>query len=167
MTLAEGFLSGTWLGGSLAVAGATLGAVGIFLIARTALGMALRDRGAGPWLRRMEAGLRGDAFSYLLVLRLLPLFPFWLANPAPAMLGVPLSTLAAATAIGIMSATFVCAGVGSGLGAVPDHGEAPNFGLVLGPRVPLPLLGLALLALLPVVRHRPPSVARARRAAGF
>lgn len=160
LTLVGGFLFGTWLGGILAVVGATLGATGIFLIARTALGSSLRDR-AGPWLRRMEAGFRDDAFSYLLVLRLVPLFPFWLVNLVPAMLGVPLPTFAAATLIGIVPATFVYAGVGNGLGAVLDRGEAPNFGLVLEPRVLLPLLGLALLALLPVVHRR----WRGRRAA--
>jgi uncharacterized membrane protein YdjX (TVP38/TMEM64 family) len=153
LTLGGGFLFGTWLGGGLAVAGATLGAVGIFLIARTALGSALRNR-AGPWLRRMEAGFREDAFSYLLVLRLVPLFPFWLVNLVPAMLGVPLSTFAAGTLIGIIPATFVYAGVGNGLGAVLDRGGAPDLGLILEPRVLLPLLGLALLALLPVAFRR-------------
>jgi uncharacterized membrane protein YdjX (TVP38/TMEM64 family) len=153
LTLAGGFLFGTWLGGLLAVVGATLGAVGIFLIARTALGSALRDR-AGPWLRRMEAGFREDAFSYLLVLRLVPLFPFWLVNLVPAVLGVPLPTFAAATLMGIVPATFVYAGAGNGLGAVLDRGGAPDLGLVLEPRILLPLLGLALLALVPVVYRR-------------
>ena len=88
------------------------------------------------------------------VLRLVPLFPFWLVNLVPAMLAVPLSTFAAATLIGIVPATFVYAGVGNGLGAVLDRGEAPDFGLVLEPRVLLPLLGLAFLALLPVVYRR-------------
>lgn len=161
LTLAGGFLFGTWLGGLLAVVAATLGAVGIFLIARTALGSALRDR-AGPWLKRMEAGFKEDAFSYLLVLRLVPLFPFWLVNLVPAMLGVRLRTFAAATLIGIVPATFVYAGVGNGLGAVLDRGEAPDLGLILEPRVLLPLLGLACLALLPVAYRR----WRGRAAAG-
>ena len=86
LTLAGGFLFGTWLGGLLSVVGATSGAVALFLIARSALGAALRDR-AAPWLQRLEAGFRRDAFSYLLVLRLVPLFPFWLVNLVPAFLG--------------------------------------------------------------------------------
>lgn len=153
LTLAGGFLFGTWLGGLLAVLGATAGAVAVFLIARTALGAGWRER-AGPWLRRMEAGFRADAFHYLLVLRLIPLFPFWLVNLVPAFLGVPLATFAAATFLGIIPATLIYAGVGSGLGVVLERGQDPDLGLILEPRVLLPLLGLALLALLPVLHRR-------------
>lgn len=152
LTLAGGFLFGTWLGGLWAVLGATTGAVAVFLIARTAFGSALRQR-AGPWLRRMEDGFRADAFNYLLVLRLVPLFPFWLVNLVPALLGVPLRTFALATLLGILPATFIYAGVGNGLGAVLDSGQEPDLGLVLKPEILLPLLGLAALALLPVI-HR-------------
>jgi uncharacterized membrane protein YdjX (TVP38/TMEM64 family) len=153
LTLAGGFLFGTWLGGLLTVVGATAGAVTVFLVARTALGPALRDR-AGPWLQRMEAGFRADAFSYLLVLRLIPLFPFWLVNLVPAFLGVPLATYALATFLGIIPGSLVYASVGSGLGMVLEHGEEPDLGLILELHVLLPLLGLAALALLPALHRR-------------
>jgi len=153
LTLSAGFLFGTWLGGFLSVLGATAGAVMVFLIARTAFGSALRDR-AGPWLQRMEAGFREDAFSYLLVLRLVPLFPFWLVNLVPAFLGVPLATFAFATVVGIIPGALVFAGAGSGLGTVLDRGGQPDLGLILEPRVLWPLLGLAVLALLPVLYRR-------------
>jgi uncharacterized membrane protein YdjX (TVP38/TMEM64 family) len=153
LTLAGGFLFGSWLGGLLAVMGATAGAVLIFLIARTALGSSLRRR-AGPWLQRMEAGFQADAFHYLLVLRLIPLFPFWLVNLVPALLGVPVRTFALATFLGIIPATLIYASVGNGLGAILDRGQEPDLGLVLEPQVLLPLLGLAGLALLPVVYRR-------------
>ena len=153
LTLAGGFLFGTWLGGLLSVVGATSGAVALFLIARSALGAALRDR-AAPWLQRLEAGFRRDAFSYLLVLRLVPLFPFWLVNLVPAFLGVPLPTFALATFLGIIPGGVIYACVGSGLGAVLDRGEQPDLGLMLEPQVILPLLGLATLALVPVIYRR-------------
>lgn len=153
MTLAGGFLFGTFLGGLVTVAAATLGAVIVFLIARTALGGVLRDR-AGPRLARMEAGFRENALSYLLVLRLVPLFPFWLVNVAPALLGVPLGTYALATFIGIIPATFVYAGIGNGLGTVFDEGGTPDLALLLKPQFILPLLALALLALVPVAYKR-------------
>lgn len=153
LTLAGGFLFGPWLGGLLAVLGATAGAVLVFLIARTAVGSSLRRR-AGPWLQRMEAGFQADAFHYLLVLRLIPLFPFWLVNLVPALLGVPVRTFALATFLGIIPATFVYASVGNGLGAILDRGQEPDLKLVLEPQVLLPLLGLAALALLPVLYRR-------------
>ena len=153
LTLTAGFLFGTWLGGLWSVLGAMAGAVAVFLVARAAIGSALRDR-AGPWLHRMEAGFRADAFSYLLVLRLIPLFPFWLVNLVPAVLGVPLATYAIATFLGIIPGTFLFAGAGSGLGAVLDHGGQPNLRLILEPQMLAPLLGLAALAILPVAYRR-------------
>ncbi|WP_366554988.1 TVP38/TMEM64 family protein [Aquibaculum sediminis] len=149
LTLLGGFLFGPLVATAYAVTGATLGATVIFLAARTALAPALRAR-VGVTLERMRAGFRRDAFSYLLVLRLIPLFPFWLVNLVPAFLGVPLRVYVAATAIGIIPGTFVYASVGNGLGAVVEAGEAADLGLLLRPAVLLPLLGLALLALLPV-----------------
>jgi uncharacterized membrane protein YdjX (TVP38/TMEM64 family) len=153
LTVTAGFLFGTVGGGLTAVLGATLGAVAVFLVARTALGDSLRAK-AGPWLGRMEEGFRENALSYLLVLRLVPLFPFWLVNLVPAFLAVPLRTYVLGTFLGILPATFVYAGVGSGLGAVFDRGEEPDLGLVLEPRVLLPLLGLAALALVPALYKR-------------
>jgi uncharacterized membrane protein YdjX (TVP38/TMEM64 family) len=153
LTLAGGFLFGTALATVLVVIGATLGACVIFLIARGALGEPLRAR-AGPWLGRMEAGFRRDALSYLLVLRLIPLFPFWLVNLVPAFLGVPLPTFALATLVGIIPGSLVYASVGAGLGAVFEHGGTPDLGIILEPQILLPLLGLALLALLPVAYRR-------------
>jgi uncharacterized membrane protein YdjX (TVP38/TMEM64 family) len=153
LTLAGGFLLGTVMATGLVVVGATLGAVLLFLVARSALGEPLRAR-AGPWLARMADGFNRDAFSYLLVLRLVPIFPFWLVNLVPALLGVPLSTFALATAIGIVPGSLVYASVGAGLGAVFDAGGEPDLGLILEPRVLLPLLGLAALALLPIAWRR-------------
>lgn len=153
LTLVGGFLFGTLLATLYVVVGATLGATALFLAARSALGNVLRAR-TGSSLGRMRAGIRKDAFSYLLVLRLIPLFPFWLVNLVPAFLGVSLRTYVIATAIGIIPASFVYASAGNGLGAVLAAGRSPDLGLILKPEILTPLLGLALLALLPVVYRR-------------
>jgi len=153
LTLAGGFLFGTLAGGLAAIVGATVGATAVFLAARTAFGDGLRRR-AGPGLRRLEAGLRRNALSYLLVLRLVPLFPFWLVNLAPAVFGVPLRTYVLATVIGIVPGTFVFAWVGSGLGAVFAAGGEPDLAILFAPEVLGPLLALAALALVPVLWRR-------------
>lgn len=150
MTLAGGFLFGTLLGTLWTVFAATLGATLLFLAARTALGDPLRAK-AGTWLRKMEAGFNDNALSYLLVLRLVPLFPFWAVNLAPALLGVPLGTYVLGTFFGIIPGTFVYASVGNGLGAVFDRGETPDLGLIFNPQILIPLIGLAVLALIPVL----------------
>ena len=153
LTLAGGFLFGTAIGAALVLGAATAGACIVFLAARTALGDLLRRR-AGPFLQRMERGFRENAFHYLLVLRLIPLFPFWLVNLVPAFFGMRLSRYALATLIGIAPATIVFASLGSGLGTVFDAGQTPDAGLLLKPRILLPLIGLALLALAPVLYRR-------------
>jgi len=148
-TLTGGFLFGTLSGGLYTIVGATIGATIVFLAARTALGDLLRAK-AGPGIRKMEEGFAKNAFSYLLVLRLVPLFPFFLVNLAPAFLGVRLRTYVVATFFGVIPGTFVFASVGNGLGAVFDSGEDPNLGIIFQPEVLLPILGLAALSLVPV-----------------
>ncbi|HEX7776485.1 MAG TPA: TVP38/TMEM64 family protein [Parvibaculum sp.] len=152
-TLTGGFLFGTLIGGLATVIAATMGATILFIAAKSALGDVLRAR-AGSSIARMEEGFRENAFSYLLVLRLVPVFPFFLVNLAPAFLGVPLSTFVAATFLGIIPGTFVFASLGNGLGAVFDAGGTPDLGLVKQPEVIGPLLALAALALVPVIYRR-------------
>ncbi|PKP77320.1 MAG: hypothetical protein CVT81_10125 [Alphaproteobacteria bacterium HGW-Alphaproteobacteria-3] len=156
-TLTGGFLFGTVFGGLFAVVGATIGATAIFLAARTALGEMLREK-AGPKLRKLEDGFGKNAFSYMLVLRLVPIFPFFLVNLAPAFLGVPLRTYVVTTFLGIVPGTFVFASLGNGLGAVFDAGRDPDLGLIFEPEILVPILALALLALLPIVYRRFASV---------
>jgi uncharacterized membrane protein YdjX (TVP38/TMEM64 family) len=153
LTIAGGFLFGPLFATIYVVGGATLGATGLFLAARTALGEPLRAR-AGPSLQRMEQGFRENAMSYLLFLRLIPAFPFWLVNLVPAFLGVPLRTYVVGTAIGIIPGSFVYASVGNGLGAVFDAGEVPDLGIIFKPEILIPIVGLAVLALLPIAYKR-------------
>lgn len=117
LTLAGGLLFG-WLAGGLAtVAAATVGATIIFLIAKTALGEPLAAK-AGPMVNNLRAGFQEDALSYMFFLRLVPVFPFWLVNLAPGVLGVPLSTYLIGTFFGIMPGTFAYSYAGVGLDSV-------------------------------------------------
>lgn len=152
-TLVVGFLFGIVLGSIVVVVGATLGAVLLFLAARYALGDYLRSK-AGPAIKRMEAGFQEDAFNYLLVLRLVPLFPFFLVNLVPAFLGVRTRVFALATFIGIIPGSVVYVSVGNGLGAVFDQGKEPDLGIIFEPEILLPIIGLAILAMVPVVYRR-------------
>jgi uncharacterized membrane protein YdjX (TVP38/TMEM64 family) len=159
LTIAGGFLFGVVAGSCYVVVAATLGATIVFLIAKTALGDLLRAK-AGPRIRRMEEGFREDAFSYLLVLRLIPIFPFWLVNIVPAFLGVAVGTYVLGTFLGIIPGSVVYASVGNGLGAVFDAGETPDLGIIFTPAIIGPIIGLALLTLLPIAYRK----LKARRA---
>lgn len=149
LSLAAGFLMGTVVSTIVVVFAATLGALGIFLIARYALADFFHEK-AGATGRKMEEGFRENALSYLLVLRLVPLFPFWLVNLVPALMEVPARTFVIGTFFGIIPGTAVFCSIGSGLGAVFDGGEVPDLNIVFQPEIFGPLLGLALLSLVPV-----------------
>ena len=150
MTIVGGFLFGPLLTTAYVVFAATIGATILFLIARSAIGDRLRER-AGPWMKKMEAGFQDNALSYMLVLRLVPLFPFFVVNLAPAFLGVSLRTYVVATFFGIIPGTFVYALAGGGVGSVLDQGDEFDLASVLTPELVAALIGLALLALLPVI----------------
>ena len=152
-TVAGGFLFGSVLGTLYTVIAATLGASAIYLIAKSAFGDALRAR-AGGRIERLLEGFRADAFSYLLVLRLVPLFPFFAVNIAPAFAAVPLRTYMIATCLGIIPGTFVYSQVGAGLGSIFDSGEAFTPSSILTPDILIALIGLAALSAIPVVYKR-------------
>jgi uncharacterized membrane protein YdjX (TVP38/TMEM64 family) len=149
LTVTGGFLFGTLETTSYVVVGATLGATVIFLAARYAFADYLRAK-AGASVRKMEDGFRENAMSYLLFLRLVPVFPFWLVNLVPAFIGVPVRTYVVGTFFGIIPGTFVFASVGGGLAAVFDSGGEPDMGIIFTPGVLIPIVGLAVLSLIPV-----------------
>jgi len=171
LTLAGGFLFGWLVGGLATIVAATCGAVAIFMLARTALAEPLA-RQAGPWLEKLRAGFQEDAIGYLLFLRLVPAFPFWLVNLAPALLGVSLRDYIVATAIGIIPGTFAFALTGAGLDSVlAAHQEAYadcmvqnpapgacSFGLdpssLLTPKLLIAFAALGVIALIPAIVKR-------------
>jgi uncharacterized membrane protein YdjX (TVP38/TMEM64 family) len=153
LTIIGGFLFGVTLATIYVMLGATLGATALFIIARSALGDLFRAK-AGPAMERMEAGFRENEFSYMLLLRLVPLFPFFIVNVAPAFLGVSLRTYVICTFVGIVPGTLVFALAGAGLGSVFDGGGVFTVESVLTPQIIAGLVGLSLLSLLPVAYKR-------------
>ncbi len=144
LTLTGGFLFGALLGTVLSTLGASIGAVLVFGFARAIFGEAALDRFSA---RGLAENIRRNAWSYLLVLRLVPLFPFFLVNLVPAFCGVRLRVFAATTLVGIIPATAVFSTAGAGLGEVLDAGGALDLSSILTPRIIAALLGLAALSL--------------------
>jgi uncharacterized membrane protein YdjX (TVP38/TMEM64 family) len=163
LTMSGGFLFGTWAGGAAAWIAATIGATLIFLAARTAFADMLRAQ-AGSWLERLREGFRSNAFTYLLVLRLTPVAPFWIVNVAPAFFDVRLRDYVLATLLGMIPGAFVYAAVGAGLHAAlaagldADPSEAARE-IFAQPAIYGPIIGLIVLALIPIavkaLRRRP------------
>ncbi len=152
MSLMAGFLFGRWVGTAAILVAATAGAAVVFTVARltagTAFGLRLRAR-AGPLGDTVVADLRANAFGYLLVMRLVPLFPFFLVNVLAGLAALPLRTFVLATILGRLPAAFLYVSLGEEVGRVSSFAELASG------RIVATLCGLALLALVPVVvAHR-------------
>jgi uncharacterized membrane protein YdjX (TVP38/TMEM64 family) len=165
LTILGGYLFGPAAGTALTILAATAGATVIFLVARTSFGDVLREK-AGGFGARVAAGFEDDAFHYLLFLRLVPVFPFWLLNILPALFKVPTRTYVLATALGIIPGTLAYSLLGSGLGTLIDEMEAANpgcaaagtckveFSALLTPGPLIAMAALTLAAVIPVVVKR-------------
>ncbi len=147
LTLAGGFVFGAGWAILFINLGATTGATLAFLTARYVLRDAVEQK-FGARLGPFQEGFAKNAFSYLLTLRLIPLFPFFVVNLVSGLTRVNVGTYILATAIGIIPGSFVYAYAGRQLGTINSLKEiaSPN---VIGAFV---LLGL--LALIPVVYKR-------------
>jgi uncharacterized membrane protein YdjX (TVP38/TMEM64 family) len=169
LTICGGIVFGGFAGGLAALVGATVGATAIFLVAKTALGDCLTRR-AGCRIEKLASGFCADAFNYLLFLRLVPVFPFWLVNLVPALCNVRLATFVAATALGIIPGTFAYAFFGAGLDSAVSAQVAAHRACVaaghtgcrlaldpsaaLTPQLIAGIVALSVLALLPVAIKR-------------
>lgn len=148
-----GFLFGLGLGTFLNVTSATIGACIIFWAARLGLGATLSakiEAGEGT-LKRLQSGLRDNEVNVLLLLRLVPAVPFFVANLLPAMVGVRFFNFFWTTALGILPGGLVFTWIGVGVGEVFDRGESPDLSLIWEPQIIGPILGLCLLAAAPMV----------------
>jgi uncharacterized membrane protein YdjX (TVP38/TMEM64 family) len=150
LSIAGGFLFPQPFATIYVVLGASLGACLIFLAAKTALHDFLKAK-AGGLLDSMSEGFQENAASYLLFLRLVPVFPFWLVNLAPAFFGVSLLTFAWTTCIGITPGAFVFTQAGAGLGAIFDSGESFSIGGLFNYQMKIALISLGVFALIPIV----------------
>lgn len=144
LTLAGGFLFGGLFGTLFVNLGATTGATLAFLVARYLLRDAVEQK-FGRWLGPLQEGFAKNAFSYLMTLRLIPLFPFFVVNLVSGLTRVSVGTYVAATALGIIPGSFVYAYAGQQLGSINSLKE------IASPNVIAAFVLLGLLALVPIV----------------
>ncbi len=150
LSLLGGFLFPQPLSTIYVVVGATIGASLLFWAAKTALGDLLREKVA-PFLSKMKKGFNENAASYMLFLRLIPAFPFWLVNLAPAFLGVSFITYVWTTAIGILPGVIVFTQFGAGLNAIFEGDKQFSVDDILNRDIKIALGALAIFVLIPVI----------------
>jgi uncharacterized membrane protein YdjX (TVP38/TMEM64 family) len=152
MTLIGGFLFGQIIGTICIVFSASCGACVIFVSTKMATRNTVKKE-TGKWVKKMQTGFAENAFSYMLTLRLIPIFPFVLVNLVAGILQVSLRTFFFGTLIGIIPGTFIYVSVGVSMRKLLNH---PNFSpdLLLEPQIIFSLTGLGFLALLPIIYKR-------------
>lgn len=149
-TILGGYLFRQPLGTFITVMAATTGACCLFLAAKTAIGDFFLQR-AGNRFLDFKRNFEKDAWSYLLFLRLVPLFPFWLVNLGLAVLGVRWGTFVWTTCLGIIPGTFVYTQIGTGLSTLIEKQEVLASASFMHRDIVMALVGLGLLALFPII----------------
>ena len=152
-SLTGGFLFGIFPGSLFNVGAATVGACIIFSAARWGFGdrLAAKMEASEGAAKKIKKGIDENQWSMLFLIRLVPAFPFFIANLVPAFVGVPLWRFAVTTFVGIIPGGVVYTSVGAGLGEVFARGETPDLGIIFSPEILFPILGLCALAALPIV----------------
>jgi uncharacterized membrane protein YdjX (TVP38/TMEM64 family) len=150
LTLTGGFLFGITAGTIYVVIGATLGACIIFYAAKTAFREMFYAK-SGKLMHKMEAGFKSNAFNYMLFLRLLPIFPFFVINIIAGLLGIKFRTFFFGTLFGIIPGSLIYVSVGNSLNAVFDQNKTPDLGIIFQPQVLIPIIALALISLIPIL----------------
>ncbi len=144
LSLITGFLFGRWIGMAIILFSATVGATLVFLGARYVFAEAAQRR-MGKVAKRMIAKFHENDFNYLLFLRLVPVFPFWLVNLVSAFTPIKIRTYIIATAIGILPGCFIFANLGQSLGRLDSRKGLLSLQTISA------LILLGIFALLPVL----------------
>ena len=151
LTFGAGAIFGVVGGTIVVLVGATLGAMLAFVLARTVLRQRVEQMIAKrPKLAAVDRAVAKEGTKLMLLCRISGFPPFIFANYAFGLTGVSALSYFLTTFFGIIPGAFVYASLGSGVGALIESGERPDLGIIFTPRVLLPLVGLAVLALLPV-----------------
>ena len=147
LSLAAGAIFGALTGTLYVNIGATVGATLAFLVARYLFHDVIQNK-FGPRLEKINRELETRGFNYLLFLRLVPLFPFFLINLGAGLTRIPLRTFFFGTMIGIIPGSFVFCNAGASLATITSLKE------VASPRVLGSFALLGLFALVPVLYQK-------------
>jgi uncharacterized membrane protein YdjX (TVP38/TMEM64 family) len=130
--------------------GTVTGGLILYFAVRSAIGGHIAAH-TTSWVKKLEGGFKKNAFNYLLMLRLVPVFPCWVSNITAGALNVPLGVFISATLLGVAPATLIYVMVGRGLDKLLALEPSSGLSIFLAPSILLPLIGLAMLSLFPVV----------------
>ena len=151
LSVTGGFIFGLEAGLILNIVSATIGATFLFLAVRLGFGNLLTrfEKGSAKFSDLIEQ-LKINEINLLLLLRLIPVVPFFVANILPAIAGVSLKNFFWTTFLGIIPGGFVFTLIGSNAGDFFDRGEAPDLSVFWSLEFLVPLICLIILVASPI-----------------
>jgi uncharacterized membrane protein YdjX (TVP38/TMEM64 family) len=150
--IAGGMLFGMGPAIGLSLVGEVLGSLILFYAARHAFGAGKRP--PPKFVESVRQGYQANPVSYTLFLRFVPLFPFGGVTVALAWLRCPVWLFTLATALGGVIMLVFETAIGAGVRQSIADGKGVSPDLITQPHIWLPLVGLGLLALVPVLLQR-------------
>ena len=149
ITVTAGYLFGPWVGGIATAFAATVGALAVYYVGRTALGDSLKRKAASDTglLKRICDGVDRNTFSYVITARLIVSVPFHMINVAAGIMSAPLRPYMLATFIGLLPAHIIYCWIGSGLHAVLVKDPDPDI-QSLFQQFMWPLIGVGFLSMI-------------------
>ena len=128
-----------WISLPMIITAATVGSLVVFLLASTFAREFFSQR-AGSAIDSIQTAFHRSPIRWLLTMRFIPFFPFWLVNVVPAVLQMKMRDYVFATAVGIIPGTAIYVSVGRGLDTLMEQGLKPQWNLIEHPQVWLPLI---------------------------
>ena len=144
LSMINGFLFGTWIGGTLSIVGGTLGAFGVFLIAKFFFLDFIKNKFLNKF-SYIENYFNKNDLELMMLIRIIPAIPFFLQNLILAGLGAHNKKFFYTTLIGLAPWSFIFGSIGQGLEEIFMNKTELSFSLIAQPEYLIPIGFIAFL----------------------
>ena len=144
LSMINGFLFGTWIGGSISIIGGTIGAFGIFLIAKFFFLDLIKKNFLSKY-SFIENYFNKNDLELMILIRIIPVVPFFIQNLILAGIGADNKKFFFTTLFGLAPWSFIFGSIGQGLEEIFINKTELSFSLVAEPEYLIPIGFIALL----------------------
>ncbi len=138
LSMINGFLFGTWLGGAISIIGGTIGAFSIFLISKFFFLDFIKRKFLNKY-SHIENYFNKNDLELMILIRVIPVVPFFIQNLILAGLGAKNKKFFYTTLIGLAPWSFIFGSIGQGLEEIFINKTQLTFSLITQPQYMVPL----------------------------
>ena len=138
LSMINGFLFGTWIGGAISLIGGTLGAFGIFIIAKFFFSEFIKNKFLNKY-SNIENYFNKNDLELMILIRIVPGTPFFIQNLILAGLGANNKKFFFTTMFGLAPWSFIFGSIGQGLEEIFINKTELSFSLIVQPEYLIPL----------------------------